>query len=305
VTCFGAVVPLASAGQIDQAKTRVASLSASVLREAELVHTLSVRYRTDAARAAVLRKELSSSKATLRAVKRRYRSTESMLQEEAVISYAGGIPAIDPTERASNQYIADTDRAAYLTVAVGNLSQTLEQFQIDQADLASVMTARKIALHKAMVAKQAADSAWKEALSQAASLQAMLSEARGQVATLSAKATTGPPVGGGVVKAVRQEMQSSTSSTSTTSSVSSGSHPPPAGGVWLELRECESSNNYQEDTGNGFYGAYQFLWATWTAIGYPGRPDEEPYWMQDEAAKQLQAESGWGQWPACSAALGL
>jgi hypothetical protein len=27
--------------------------------------------------------------------------------------------------------------------------------------------------------------------------------------------------------------------------------------------------------------------------------------MQDEAAVKLQAQSGWGQWPACAAALGL
>ncbi len=87
--------------------------------------------------------------------------------------------------------------------------------------------------------------------------------------------------------------------------------PPAAGGgggssgVWLQLRECESGNNYKENTGNGFYGAYQFSAGTWTSLGYPGRPDLEPPGMQDAAAQKLQAESGWGQWPACSATLGL
>jgi hypothetical protein len=80
---------------------------------------------------------------------------------------------------------------------------------------------------------------------------------------------------------------------------------PPAGGVWLELRECESGDNYQADTGNGYYGAYQFSWSTWNDMGYPGRPDEEPYWMQDQAAQRLEVSQGWGQWPSCSAALGL
>jgi hypothetical protein len=78
-----------------------------------------------------------------------------------------------------------------------------------------------------------------------------------------------------------------------------------AGGVWLELRECESGDNYQENTGNGFFGAYQFSASTWTGLGYPGRPDLESPSMQDAAAMKLQAEAGWGQWPACSAALGL
>jgi hypothetical protein len=78
-----------------------------------------------------------------------------------------------------------------------------------------------------------------------------------------------------------------------------------AGGVWAALRQCESGGNYQENTGNGFYGAYQFSASTWTALGYPGRPDQEPPAMQDQAAQKLQAQSGWGQWPACSRKLGL
>jgi hypothetical protein len=82
-------------------------------------------------------------------------------------------------------------------------------------------------------------------------------------------------------------------------------HPPPAGGLWLELRDCESGDNYQEDTGNGFYGAYQFSWPTWVDLGYPGRPDQEPYWMQDQAAQRLEGMDGWSQWPSCSAALGV
>ncbi|MHB8506639.1 MAG: transglycosylase family protein, partial [Acidimicrobiales bacterium] len=78
-----------------------------------------------------------------------------------------------------------------------------------------------------------------------------------------------------------------------------------AAGVWLQLRECESGDNYRENTGNGYYGAYQFSEQTWTGLGYPGRPDLEPPAMQDAAAQKLQAESGWGPWPACAAELGL
>jgi hypothetical protein len=78
-----------------------------------------------------------------------------------------------------------------------------------------------------------------------------------------------------------------------------------AGGVWAALRQCESGGNYQENTGNGFYGAYQFSASTWTSLGYPGRPDQEPPAMQDAAAQKLQSRSGWGQWPACSRKLGL
>jgi hypothetical protein len=80
---------------------------------------------------------------------------------------------------------------------------------------------------------------------------------------------------------------------------------PPSSGVWLQLRECESGNNYRANTGNGFFGAYQFSQQTWSGLGYPGRPDLEPPAMQDQAAMKLQGESGWASWSACAAALGL
>ncbi len=79
----------------------------------------------------------------------------------------------------------------------------------------------------------------------------------------------------------------------------------PAGGVWAELRQCESGDNYSDDTGNGYYGAYQFSLQTWHGIGYPGYPNLAAPSVQDQAAEALQARSGWGQWPECAAKLGL
>ncbi len=85
------------------------------------------------------------------------------------------------------------------------------------------------------------------------------------------------------------------------------SQPPPSnsGGVWYELRMCESTGNYGTDTGNGYYGAYQFALSTWYGLGFTGLPSEASPAVQDEAARMLQARSGWGQWPACAAELGL
>jgi len=83
--------------------------------------------------------------------------------------------------------------------------------------------------------------------------------------------------------------------------------PPsfPLGGVWAELRQCESGGNYAIDTGNGYYGAYQFSASTWHGLGFSGLPSQAPPATQDTAAVELQARSGWGQWPACSRRLGL
>jgi len=79
----------------------------------------------------------------------------------------------------------------------------------------------------------------------------------------------------------------------------------PAGDVWARLRKCESGGRYNINTGNGFYGAYQFHPRTWRGLGYPGLPHQAPPEIQDEAARKLQARSGWGQWPACTRKLGL
>jgi hypothetical protein len=74
--------------------------------------------------------------------------------------------------------------------------------------------------------------------------------------------------------------------------------------VWAKLRRCESGGRYDINTGNGFSGAYQFLPSTWRGLGYMGLPHQAPPEVQDEAARKLQARSGWGQWPVCSRRIG-
>lgn len=71
------------------------------------------------------------------------------------------------------------------------------------------------------------------------------------------------------------------------------------------LRFCESSDNYQTDTGNGYYGAYQFDLQTWQGLGYSGYPSSASPDTQDQAAVQLYEARGWEPWPACSQQLGL
>jgi hypothetical protein len=71
------------------------------------------------------------------------------------------------------------------------------------------------------------------------------------------------------------------------------------------LRQCESGGNYATNTGNGFYGAYQFDQRTWRGLGYSGRPSDAAPATQDNAAQDLQAARGWQPWPACARKLGL
>jgi hypothetical protein len=74
---------------------------------------------------------------------------------------------------------------------------------------------------------------------------------------------------------------------------------------FARLRQCESGGNYQINTGNGYYGAYQFDLSTWRSVGFSGYPHQASPATQDAAARRLQALRGWSPWPACSRMLGL
>lgn len=73
------------------------------------------------------------------------------------------------------------------------------------------------------------------------------------------------------------------------------------------LRSCEGS--YNSNTGNGYYGAYQFNQGSWDAnapSSYRGkRASDAPPAVQDLAASTYYQKSGWSPWPACSVKLGL
>jgi Transglycosylase-like domain len=437
------------------------ALSQRVLQEADLVHERTVQYQVEVARANLVGEELAGNEGAARALRLRAAQTESLLRQEALLSYADAVPEVGAGGQSSSDLVEVTDQTTYLALTVGDIAGTLRLLEAQQSQLAGRVAASRRELQSALEAESSAGEARKLALGEAASLQALLSKAESQVAALTAaeRPPTGPPVGDGIVKAVTQQLGaapttglpmgtggqsdhrakaavapaagsahavvparataaftkrrgtratttldlattsapgttmtrqaatgtsrpstttagtstttttttkgagaptpgSATSSTttsstaatasSTTSSTSSSTtapptttttdppppttappttappttappttvtttppaptadeHPAPAGGVWLELRDCESGDNYQADTGNGYYGAYQFSWPTWVDLGYPGRPDQEPYWMQDQAAQRLEGMDGWSQWPSCSAALGV
>jgi resuscitation-promoting factor RpfA len=86
---------------------------------------------------------------------------------------------------------------------------------------------------------------------------------------------------------------------------SSGTASAATADDFRRLRICESGGNYAINTGNGYYGAYQFSPITWWWIGYSGYPHQAAPWVQDEAARYLYSLMGWTPWPACSRYLGF
>ena len=78
--------------------------------------------------------------------------------------------------------------------------------------------------------------------------------------------------------------------------------------MWDRLAQCESGGNWSINTGNGYYGGIQFNSRTWKAYGgdkYAPRADLATREQQIDIAKKVQANQGWGAWPACTSKLGI
>jgi len=76
--------------------------------------------------------------------------------------------------------------------------------------------------------------------------------------------------------------------------------------VWDSVAQCESTNNWSINTGNGYYGGLQFAQSTWDAYGgqqYAARADLATKSQQIAVAEKTLAGQGWGAW-ACASMVG-
>jgi hypothetical protein len=69
------------------------------------------------------------------------------------------------------------------------------------------------------------------------------------------------------------------------------------GGVLAGVRQRESGGNYAINTGNGYYGAYQFDLQTWRGAGGSGLPSEASPAEQDMRAQMVYQRRGCSPWP--------
>lgn len=72
---------------------------------------------------------------------------------------------------------------------------------------------------------------------------------------------------------------------------------------WDRLAGCESSGDWNINTGNGFYGGVQFAQSTWEEFGgtaFAARADLATKAQQIEIAAKVLAVQGPGAWPDCS-----
>ncbi|WP_406135152.1 transglycosylase family protein [Streptomyces sp. NBC_01089] len=78
--------------------------------------------------------------------------------------------------------------------------------------------------------------------------------------------------------------------------------------VWDKVARCESTGDWQINTGNGYYGGLQFSRSTWQAYGggvYAPRADLANERQQIAVAEKVLRAQGPTAWPVCSVRAGL
>jgi hypothetical protein len=73
----------------------------------------------------------------------------------------------------------------------------------------------------------------------------------------------------------------------------------PASPTLEAIAACESGGDPSTDTGNGFYGKYQFTLQTWQSVGGTGNPAAAGEAEQNRRAAMLYAREGAAPWPVC------
>lgn len=71
------------------------------------------------------------------------------------------------------------------------------------------------------------------------------------------------------------------------------------------LRGCEAGGVYARNSGNGYYGAYQYNISTWANYQGYYLPSDAPPAVQDEKAWLTYQRRGWQPWPGCTRKIGL
>jgi LysM repeat protein len=72
---------------------------------------------------------------------------------------------------------------------------------------------------------------------------------------------------------------------------------PASADLFGRIRARESGGNYAENTGNGYYGAYQYNDSTWGGYGGYKHASDAPPAVQDAKAAQTYAARGCSPWP--------
>lgn len=78
-----------------------------------------------------------------------------------------------------------------------------------------------------------------------------------------------------------------------------GRHFPEMQEKAFRVVDCESTGIVNINTGNGYYGMWQFDIPTWNSVGGEGLPSVASADEQTMRARMLYDSRGWQPWPQC------
>jgi hypothetical protein len=260
--------------------------------------------------------------------------TAASIQKERTLVDSAAVEAYvaSGAENAIGLYLANQpDRTTitdtYLDEATREVNATITTLANDRSKLATEQTSEQVVTSSAATALQTSKQARDSALATLLSEQTTLSSVKGHLAQLvqaqEAAAERAAEEKAAAAEAAAQAAAAAAAATKTPTTLPapSASGPPASSAVtsinpgasppnslaadFAAIRRCEASGDYSLNTGNGYYGAYQFAYQTWIDLGESGLPSTAPPATQDAAAYRLYLRSGWASWPACAAITGL
>ncbi len=292
-------------------------LSTNILAQSSQLHQLVVEQATVQENFSQAEQAVAQSQALLGSDEATLKTAESKLSTAAVNEFVDQIGTQNTESYFSSSIQNALLKSDFASVATMNISDYLMQVKVDQSQVQTAQTVLQSNLSQAQSALNAVDANKSYIVSEIASEQSTLSSIKGQIESLVQQALQAQLAQEAALKKVTSQHSSSGQGLPSVSGIKSviaaagvgsgwGSVPAPLDSATLAaLRGCESGGNYQDNTGNGYYGAYQFSLSTWRALGFAGLPNQSPPSVQDQAASILEQRAGWGQWPACSMMLGF
>ncbi len=284
-----AVERVALTGEITKESQAIATLQRQLSvvtthleTERQLLVKLAVDTFTDSSSSAGVLSALQDNQGTLEA-QTEFQNVAGGYVTQAINAYRATLATqAQLTAEAETQRNSLQSQSATLVSDENSLSRDESS---EQATLGSLNTQ----LQQLVQAQLAAQLAQKQAAAKAAAAQQAAE-------TVANQAVQGAPSFQGLVLVVQSGQSGSQWG---------GTPAPPSAAAFAALRNCESGGDYSTNTGNGYYGAYQFSLSTWHGIGETGYPWQASPAVQDQAALTEQRDAGWGAWPECAAELGF
>ncbi|MGH9222741.1 MAG: transglycosylase family protein [Acidimicrobiales bacterium] len=290
------------AAQIEDKRAEAASIATKLNEQAGRIVSLDIDFRNAQHDLADAEASVKKAEADLAAATRRQNELKQSLVLQAQDAYVVGGSVSVIGYLISTKQGDEVVRRAYLRMVSGQDRKLIGQLKAVREDLGDLGKRLEAARRRAGARADAiADD--KVDLDKAVRTQrAVLAQVNGElVALVAAEQSRRDAEAAQLAAAAAAASRQIPTAASTPAAAAPVVLEAPSGDVWACIRQLESGNNYASPSG----GAYQFLDGTWQSLGYSGQAEDHPPAVQDQAARELQARSGWSQWtvaPLCGRA---